>query len=96
MQVWLASSSGLLMSTTGTQCVRAQQKGSVMNEQQQEIAKQLGYIRKGISNNLHSMEINYRKASKEFDNIDAYMIALRESLTALVRAESEIISNYAS
>jgi UTP:GlnB (protein PII) uridylyltransferase len=66
-----------------------------MNETQLEIAKQLGYVRQGISNNLRSMEINYRKASQEFDNLDAYIIALRESLTMLVRCESEILSHYA-
>ena len=66
-----------------------------MNERQQELAKQLGYVRQGISNNLRSMEINYRKASQEFDNLDAYIIALRESLTMLVRCESEILSYYA-
>jgi hypothetical protein len=66
-----------------------------MNEQQQRITKQLGYIRQTLSNSLKAVEQQKHEDGQEFDDLDAYIVAMQASITTLVVAESDIVARFA-
>lgn len=67
-----------------------------MNEQQKAITLELSQVRYSIKTKLQLVMLDKgTRKEGEYHNIDATIIALQESLTALVRAESDIVSRYA-